>query len=155
PFLAQEVIDPALGYDRRHHVVYARIRGHARADATERRPEPWVARGPCALEDPAAEPAAPRPARALQPPPQVPQMVRRLGLPALGLLEAGLGGRQERVDHVADRGLRCLVEAPCDAPPRDPELLPAPRLVGEEHLLREERREDAHALPIERVAEAG
>jgi hypothetical protein len=45
---------PRLGDARRDHVMNARVRRGARADAAERRPEARIAIGPRALEDPPA-----------------------------------------------------------------------------------------------------
>src|SRR5262249_35055080 len=121
----------------------------------ERGPQARIARRPRALQDPAAQLAAPRRGHALQRGGQVEQIVGRLGPPALRLLEARLGGGGERNDRVADRRLRRPVRAARGPAPGDPELLPAPRLGREDDLLGEERREERDAGGVERIAEAG
>ena len=103
PFLAEQMIEPALGDHRRDHVMQARVGGHARAEAAERRPEARIARGPGALEDPAAELALARGRDALERGREVEEIALGLELPAFGLLEARRGGGEERIEHVADR----------------------------------------------------
>ena len=107
-------------------MVEAGVGGHARAEAPEDGPQARLTRGPGALEDPAAEHALAQGRDALERGGEIEEIGLGLELPALGLLEPRRGRGEQRIDHVADRRLRGLVEAPGEPPPGDPELLPDP-----------------------------
>ena len=113
-----------------------------------------IAVRPRALEDPPAEVGAAAGRDALERGRHVERVVEsEHGL--LRLLDPGLGGRQVRIDEIAELRLHRLVEASGDAPPRDEERLPSAGLAREREPLVDQRSERGHAGGVERVAEAG
>jgi hypothetical protein len=106
--------------------MQARIRGLAGADPPQRRPEPWIALGPGALEDPAPELGAPLGGDTLETRGELEQLERYRRLEALRSLEIDVAGRDERIDEIADPGLRVVFQAAGNAPECDEELLPGP-----------------------------
>src|SRR5688572_1663906 len=135
--------------------MHARVGGHARSDATQSSPQARVAASPGPLEQPAREAHATLDRQTLEPRQEFEHFFWGPWLEALGALQLGIVGRNERFDQIANGALLRLTEPAGNAPPADEELLPTPALGAESKALGKQRPNEGHALLIEQIAEPG